>query len=79
MVFTLFSKPKTHKGKQFLEERAPKLIENPKKVMFISGNKTSEIVVRAMTDLVSWKLIRFVSCMVLPTSVYVKETTSHYV
>jgi len=53
MVFMLFSKPKTHKGKQFLEERAPKLVENPKKAMFIRGNKTSEIVVRAMTDLVS--------------------------
>ncbi|XP_065886883.1 ribosome production factor 2 homolog [Dysidea avara] len=45
------TKPKTHRGKQFLEERAPKLVENPKKVMFIRGNKTSEIVVRTMTDL----------------------------
>lgn len=53
-LFTLlFSKPKTHKGRQFLDERAPKLVENTKKTMFVKGTKTSETVTRAMTDLVS--------------------------
>lgn len=56
----LFSKPKTHKGKQFLDERAPKLVENTKKTMFVKGTKTSEIVTRAMTDLVSTTSYEFI-------------------
>lgn len=55
IYIVLYSKPKTHRGKQFLDERTPKLVENAKKTMFVKGTKTSEIVTRAMTDFVSQK------------------------
>ena len=53
------SKPKTQRGKQFLEDRVPKLVENTKRTMFVKGTKTSDTVTRAMTDLVSGTLSRF--------------------
>jgi ribosomal protein L34 len=34
-------KAKTHKGRKILENRAPKLQENPKHAIFIKGNKSS--------------------------------------
>ena len=34
-------KPKTHKGKKYLENKEAKLIENPKRSLLIKGNKTS--------------------------------------
>lgn len=33
-------KPKTHRGKRALKEREPKLIENPRSLLCIRGNKT---------------------------------------
>ena len=44
-------KAKTHKGRRILDNRAPKLIENPKTAIFIKGNKTSSTVNSLMTEL----------------------------
>ncbi|ONK75984.1 uncharacterized protein A4U43_C03F22620 [Asparagus officinalis] len=35
--------PKTHKAKRELEKRAPKLVENGKKTLFLHGTKTSDV------------------------------------
>lgn len=43
-------KPKTHKGKKFLENRAPKLTENEKTVSFVRGSTSSQVVLQAMRD-----------------------------
>ena len=48
-------KPKTQKGKRALLEREPKAKENTKEVLFIRGNKTSEVVMEAMKDLCAIK------------------------
>ncbi len=45
-------KARTHKGRKHLDELKPKLVEGPKKTLFIKGNKTSESVTQAMRDLV---------------------------
>lgn len=44
-------KTKTHRGKLFLEDRAPKLIENDKTAIIMRGNKMSEIVGKALQEL----------------------------
>lgn len=49
----LCSKPKNQRVKRALEDRAPKLVENSKKAMFIRGGKVSELVSQAMKELVS--------------------------
>jgi hypothetical protein len=46
-------KAKTHKGRKHLEDLLPKLVEGPKKTLFVKGNKTSETVTKAMKDLVN--------------------------
>jgi len=46
------NKPKTHKGKLYLEKRQPKDKEDPKKMIFINTNKTSEIMGMVLHDLV---------------------------
>jgi ribosome production factor 2 len=45
-------KAKTHRGRKHLDELKPRLIEGPKKTLFIKGNKTSETVTHAMHTLV---------------------------
>jgi ribosome production factor 2 len=45
-------KAKTHKGRKHLDEYLPKLVEGPRKTLFIKGNKTSEVVTKAMHNLV---------------------------
>lgn len=42
---------KTKKGKRYLEAKAPKLVENPKKLMTLRGRKASGIIQRALADL----------------------------
>lgn len=44
-------KAKTARGRRFLKERAPKIIENPKRVLFIRGNKTTNDVNSFLRDL----------------------------
>lgn len=44
-------KPRTHKGKKYLESREPKLYENPKRSMLIKGNKTSQAVLSLLRDI----------------------------
>lgn len=48
---SLVSKPKTQKGKRFLQKREGKLEENTKSVMLIRGGKTSELVTQAIKDI----------------------------
>jgi len=45
-------KPKTHKGKLFLESREPKDKESEKKCIFINTSKSSEITSMILHDLV---------------------------
>lgn len=44
-------KPKTKRGKRFLENREAKVVENAKKAMFIKGGKTNEPVSKALKEL----------------------------
>nr|CAD2169055.1 unnamed protein product [Meloidogyne enterolobii] len=44
-------KTKTRRGKNFLEDRAPKLIENDKTAIIMRGNKMSEIVGKVLNEL----------------------------
>ena len=37
----IIKKGKTHKGRKIMEEREAKLVENPKKSIFLKGSKTS--------------------------------------
>jgi len=48
MVVERITKPKTKRGKRFLEERDPKVHENIKKAMFVKGGKTSNTVTTAL-------------------------------
>ncbi|KAL5457547.1 hypothetical protein EMCRGX_G034818 [Ephydatia muelleri] len=43
-------KPKNQRVKRFLEDRAPKLIENTKKAVFIRGGNTSDVISQALKD-----------------------------
>lgn len=42
------SKPKTKRGKRFLENRESKVIENNKLSMFIKGGRTSETITKSL-------------------------------
>eukprot|EP00164_Ancoracysta_twista_P002372 GFYU01003142.1.p1 GENE.GFYU01003142.1~~GFYU01003142.1.p1 ORF type:complete len:304 (-),score=88.45 GFYU01003142.1:55-966(-) len=44
-------KAKTRRGKKFLENRAPKVVENPKSALILKGANTSEVVTAALKDL----------------------------
>lgn len=44
-------KAKTAKGKRFLKNREPKVIENPKGVLFLRGNKSTNDVTSLLNDL----------------------------
>lgn len=48
-------KPKTQRGKRFLENRASKLVENTKSAIFIRGSNASNTVLKAMKDICSIK------------------------
>ena len=55
------SKPSNQRAKRALEKRASKLVENPKSLLTLKGQKTSEIVSEALKDLVrdrEWTLFR---------------------
>lgn len=48
MVMPRVVKPKTKRGKRFLEGREPKVNENVKKAMFVNGGRTNEVVRTAL-------------------------------
>ncbi|CAH1394826.1 unnamed protein product [Nezara viridula] len=48
-------KPTTHKGKKFILDREPKLIENKKESLFLHGRKGSEIINNCLKDLYHFK------------------------
>ena len=45
-------KAKTHKGRRFLDQFKPKLVEDPKKCLILKGNKTTDKVTKAMEYMV---------------------------
>eukprot|EP00746_Dinoflagellata_sp_MGD_P073925 gnl/MRDRNA2_/MRDRNA2_29932_c0_seq1.p1 gnl/MRDRNA2_/MRDRNA2_29932_c0~~gnl/MRDRNA2_/MRDRNA2_29932_c0_seq1.p1 ORF type:complete len:324 (+),score=71.06 gnl/MRDRNA2_/MRDRNA2_29932_c0_seq1:58-1029(+) len=47
----LARKAKTAKGRRFLKNRAPKVVENPKGVLFLRGNKSTNDVTGLLNDL----------------------------
>jgi hypothetical protein len=49
-----YRKPKTQKGKRFLESRDAKITENTKSAMFIKGGNTSMKVSLILKELVSF-------------------------
>ncbi|XP_023217303.1 ribosome production factor 2 homolog [Centruroides sculpturatus] len=49
------SKPKTRRGKKFLENKSPKVIENVKTTLFIRGSTANNTVLTAMKNLNSLK------------------------
>ncbi|XP_020605600.1 ribosome production factor 2 homolog [Orbicella faveolata] len=51
MAATGVVRPKTHRGKRVIEQRAPKDLENTKTALFMRGGRTSETVTQAMKDL----------------------------
>lgn len=46
---------KTRRGKMFLQDRAPKVIENDKNTLIVKGGKTSELVSKALIELYQLK------------------------
>ncbi|CAL8097651.1 unnamed protein product [Calicophoron daubneyi] len=48
-------KPKTHKGRKFLERRAPKVVENDKQTLVLKGGHTSQVVNAFLDDLCALK------------------------
>ena len=52
------SKPKSARVKRALEEREPKVVENPKTAIFVHGNKTGERVAIALKELVRQRCSR---------------------
>lgn len=44
-------KARTKQGKRILEQRAPKLVEDPKRALILFGNKTSQTVKDILTDI----------------------------
>ncbi|RKF82591.1 Ribosome production factor 2-like protein [Golovinomyces cichoracearum] len=49
-------KPRNPRSKRALEKKAPKLLENAKKILFLRGTKCSQIVQDALTDLYQLKI-----------------------
>jgi hypothetical protein len=52
IFFFIHRKPKTKRGKRFLEGRESKVVENVKKAMFIKGGRTNEAVSKALKEMV---------------------------
>lgn len=53
--FFYFRRAKTRRGKRFLENRQPKVIENDKTAIIVKGGKTSQTVTDALADLYALK------------------------
>ncbi len=53
LILCFYSKPKTKRGKRFLEGREPKVNENVKKAMFVNGGRTNEVVRTALKQFVN--------------------------
>lgn len=49
------AKPKTKRGKRYLESREPKVVENTKQALFVKGGRTNEIVTTALKELYTIK------------------------
>ena len=50
----IIKKAKTRKGKKILEALEPKIIEGPKKTVFLKATKTSEVITTLLKDLVTY-------------------------
>ena len=46
-------KAKTHKGRLYLKDQMPKIVENPKESLFLNSDNSSEIMRMVLGDLVS--------------------------
>ncbi|KAH3735912.1 ribosome production factor 2 homolog [Dreissena polymorpha] len=55
MVMQRIVKPKTQRGKRFLESREPKIFENCKQCMFVKGGNTSQTVSQLLKELYTLK------------------------
>ena len=49
---------KTARGRRMLAKREPKLVENPKRVLVLRGQKTSAVVNDVLTDIFMLKKVR---------------------
>ncbi len=47
-----FRKPKTKRGKRFLQNRESKVIENTKQALFVKGGRTNEIITKSLKEFV---------------------------
>ena len=54
-------KPKTHKGRKFLQSKEPKLLEDNKSCLFANSNKSNEILKMILSDLVFHLIIQYLS------------------
>ncbi|KAF2750935.1 Brix-domain-containing protein [Sporormia fimetaria CBS 119925] len=54
-MLTTKPKPKNARAKRAMEKRAPQTHENPKTTLFVTGNKSSQILKNAVADLASLK------------------------
>lgn len=48
-------KPTTQRGRRYVEQRAPKLVENDKSTIFVRGGHTSEVITTCLKDLFQLK------------------------
>jgi hypothetical protein len=64
-------KIKTRRGKNYLEDRAPKLLENDKTTLVMRGNKMSEAVGNALHELYSLKKPLATKLMRLLLSIFI--------
>jgi ribosome production factor 2 len=52
--FFIFRKPKTQRGKRFLQGREAKIHENTKQTIFVKGGNTSQTVTLLLKELVKF-------------------------
>lgn len=55
---TVLVKPKTRRGKRALDKRAPKLVEDAKRALFLYGGSTSAVIKDVLSDLHKLKGVR---------------------
>lgn len=55
---TVLVQPKTRRGKRALEKRAPKMVEDAKRALFLYGGATSALIKDVLTDLHKLKGVR---------------------
>lgn len=73
-------KPKTHKGKNELIRRGPKLIEDIKLAICVKGNKTTETTRDCLRDLVCTNIIPYFCLISLQFDffvVHIKKASCH--